>query len=270
MADLFRPRTLRLVANLSRVRILVGEFEGQRGRFMSFSLFLNGIAAHNGTAHAVTTFHSNIHVDSGLSVNVPASFLRLLHMDESSPFIRISPAGIAYLADPPLQATLPIPPGLHLQALQMYLVLSPPTRIRHQSLMMVAQGHAVHAASQQEELLLVFSSQGGTLPGSANLGIALMKLRSITGGTLPGSANLGIALMKLRSITGTRLPTMMATPLILPLPLLIERINSLFIFNFYFLYFYFPFVTFMFVHRMTFTLVAQAYACYGTSPLNVS
>jgi hypothetical protein len=114
--------------------------------------------------------------------------------------------------------------------------------------MMVAQGHAVLATSQRDELLLVFSSQGGTLLGSANLGIALMKLRSVT---------------------GTRLPAMMATPLILPLPLLIERINSLFIFNFYFLYFYFPFVSFMFVHRMTFILVAQAYACYGTSPLNV-
>jgi hypothetical protein len=150
----------------------------------------------------------------------------------------------------PPAGTLPIPPGLSVQALQMYLVLSPPTRIRHQeSLVMVAQGHAVLAASQREELLLVFSSQGGTRLGSANLGIALMKLRSIT---------------------GTRLPTMMATPLILPLPLLIERINSLFIFNFYFLYFYFPFVSFMFVHRTTFTLVVQAYACYGTSPLNVS
>jgi hypothetical protein len=131
----------------------------------------------------------------------------------------------------------------------MYLVLSPPTRIRHQSLMMVAQGHAVLAASQREESLPLFSLQGGTLQGSANLGIALMKLRSIT---------------------GTRLPTMMATPLILPLPLLIQRINSLFIFNFYFLYFYFPFVSFMFVHRTTFTLVAQVYACYGTSPLKVS
>jgi hypothetical protein len=108
----------------------------------------------------------------------------------------------------------------------MYLVLSPSTRIRHQSLMMATQGHAVLAASQPEELLLVFSSQGGTLLGSVNLGSALMKLRSIT---------------------GTRLPTMMATPLILPLPLLlIERINSLFIFNFYFSYFYFPFVSFMF------------------------
>jgi hypothetical protein len=235
MADPFRPRTLRLVANLSRVRILCGEFEGQRGRFISFCLPPNGIAAPNGTAHAVTTFHSNILLDSGLSVNVSASFLRLLHMDESSPFLRISPAGIAYLAKPPLQATFPIPPGLCVQALQIYLVLSPPTRIRHQSLMMVAQGYAVLAASQREELLLVFSSQGGTLLGSANLGIALMKLRSIT---------------------GTRLPTMMATPLILPLPLLIERINSLFIFNFYFLYFYFPFVSFMFVHRTTFTLVA--------------
>jgi hypothetical protein len=149
----------------------------------------------------------------------------------------------------PLQATLPIPPGLRLQALQMYLVLSPPTRIRHQSLMMVAQRHAILAASQREESLLVFSSQGGTLLGFANLGIALMKLRLIT---------------------RTRLPTMMATPLILPLPLLSERINSLFILNFYFLYFYFPFVSFMFVHRTTFTLVAQAYACYGTSPLNVS
>ena len=79
----------------------------------------------------------------------------------------------------------------------MYLVLSPPTRLlRQQSLIMLSQGHtvAVLAASQRDELPLVFSSQGGTLLGSANLGIALMKLRSIT---------------------GTRLPTMMATPLIL-------------------------------------------------------
>jgi hypothetical protein len=87
MADPLRPRTLRLVANLSSVRILVGEFEGQRGRFISFSLPPNGIAAPNGTAHAVTSFHSDILLDYGLSVNVPASFLRLLHMDESSPFI---------------------------------------------------------------------------------------------------------------------------------------------------------------------------------------
>jgi hypothetical protein len=144
-------------------------------------------------------------------------------------------SALPILPSPPLQATFPIPPGLRVQALQMYLVLSPPTRIRHQSPMMVAQGHTVLAASQPEELLLLFSSQGGTLLGSANLGIALMKLRSIT---------------------GTRLLTMMATPLILPLPLLIERINSLFIFNFYFSYFYFPFVSFMFVHRTTFTLIA--------------
>jgi hypothetical protein len=104
MADPFRPRTLRLVANLSCVRILCGEFEGQRGRFISFCLPPNGIAAPNGSAHAVTTFHFNILLDSGLSVNVSASFLRLLHMDESSPFIRISPVGITYLAEPP-------PPG---------------------------------------------------------------------------------------------------------------------------------------------------------------
>jgi hypothetical protein len=59
-------------------------------------------SVHYGTAHAVTTFHTNILLDSGLSVNVPAHLLRCLHMDESSPFIRISPTGIAYLAEPPL------------------------------------------------------------------------------------------------------------------------------------------------------------------------
>jgi hypothetical protein len=103
-------------------------------------------------------------------------------MDESSPFIRISPTGIAYLAEPPLQDTLPIPLGLRFDALQMYLVLSPPTRLFwQQSLIMLSQGHAVLAASQREELPLVFSSQGATLLGSANLGIAPVKLRSMTG-----------------------------------------------------------------------------------------
>ena len=112
-------------------------------------------------------------------------------MDESSPFIRISPTGIAYLAEPPLQDTLPILLGPPFDALQMYLVLSPRTR-----LIMLSQGHAVLAASQREELPLVFSSQGGTLLGSANLGNAPVNLRSMTGSPL---------LM------------MMATPLILPL-----------------------------------------------------
>jgi hypothetical protein len=101
MADPFRPRKLCLVANLSRVSILVGEFEGQHGRFISFSLPPNDIAAPNGTAHAVTTFHSNIFLDSELSVNVSASFLRLLHMDESSPFIRIPLPALPILRTPP-------------------------------------------------------------------------------------------------------------------------------------------------------------------------
>jgi hypothetical protein len=58
------------------------EFEGQRGRFLLFCL------APNGTAHAVTTDHANLLLDfDGQVVNVPTSFLRLLHMDESSPFI---------------------------------------------------------------------------------------------------------------------------------------------------------------------------------------
>jgi hypothetical protein len=151
-------------------------------------------------------------------------------MDESSPFIQISPAGIAYLAEPP-------PPGYVTYSSRTPSPGSPDVSGVVSSNTDQAsipddgpQGHAVLAASQREELLLVFSSQGGTLLGSANLGIALMKLRLIT---------------------GTRLPMMMATPLILPLPLLIERINSWFIFNFYFFYFYFPFVL-MFVHRTTY------------------
>jgi hypothetical protein len=53
MADPYRPWTIRLVAILSCVRILGGEFDRQRGRFISFCPPPNGSAAPNGTAHAM-------------------------------------------------------------------------------------------------------------------------------------------------------------------------------------------------------------------------
>jgi hypothetical protein len=90
------PRSPRLFSpDYSRVIITGGDFQRQRGRFLGFCL------APNGTAHAVTTGHANVFLDSGVVVIVPTYFLRLLTPDATSPFLRLSSTGVAYLAEPP-------------------------------------------------------------------------------------------------------------------------------------------------------------------------
>jgi hypothetical protein len=81
--------------NYFRVIITGGDFQRQRGRFLGFCL------APNGTAHAVTTGHANVFLDSGVVVIVPTYFLCLLTPDAASPLLRLSSIGVAYLDEPP-------------------------------------------------------------------------------------------------------------------------------------------------------------------------
>jgi hypothetical protein len=76
------PRSPRLfIPDYFRLIITGGDFQRQCGRFLGFCL------APNGSAHAVTTGHANVLLDSGVVVIIPTYFLRPLTPDATSPFL---------------------------------------------------------------------------------------------------------------------------------------------------------------------------------------